>query len=139
MNSGDKMVKKLKYTFDAEELQQMGQQLGQQTEELRATEDQKSETMADFNAIIKHLKATTLALSTKLNQGYEWRDVECVVEYDHAIGRKIIRHPDTGEAIEELPLSQDEMQVNFTNEVPDGEDPDTPVAIPGTVGAENAN
>jgi hypothetical protein len=87
----------LKYDFTAVEVHDLSIQLAQKTKELQAVEEEKKAITSQFAARINEIKATTNKLSNQVADGYEYREVECDVEYHKpAQGRKTLTRRDTG-------------------------------------------
>jgi len=103
----------LKVVFDTDKLQDLSTQLALKTAELRSQEDEKKEVMSDFTATLNRLKAETNSLATKINNGYEYRSVDCDIDYLWDEGNKKIIRQDTQEVVETLAITPEEMQTEF--------------------------
>ncbi len=88
--------------------------------------DEKRKFVTD---IVKGCAAEiALAIKSK-NDGGEDRQMDCPVEINYTTGKRIVKHPDTGEVIEERNLSSDERTPDLFGgeqqgtETEDGEEP----------------
>ena len=72
--------------------------------------DEKRKFVTD---IVKGCAAEiALAIKSK-NDGGEDRQMDCSVEINYTIGKRIVKHPETGEILEERFLTADEKQDNL--------------------------
>ena len=80
----EKLEKMLcKYEFTDSEKQEIGAEMGRFLCELTDVELEKKAIASDFKSRIDALKSSIQNSATKLNNGYEMRQIECRVEYDH--------------------------------------------------------
>lgn len=81
--------------------------------------DEKRKFVTD---IVKGCAAEiALAIKSK-NDGGEDRQMDCPVEINYTTGKRIVKHPDTGEVIEERNLSSDERQQDLFSQEGEGEE-----------------
>ena len=105
-----KVTKHLKYEFSEDEIKDMSYELARETRELRALNESKKEVMADFTGKIKAKEGSIDRTSEHIANGYEYRMVQCEVEYDDPEpGMKSFTRVDTGEVWEE-PMTDLEKQ-----------------------------
>ena len=100
----------LKYDFTHEELEDIQKKLAHATLQLREKEEHKKAVMSQFTSDINSLKADTNLLAEKINSGFEFRDVTCDIEYDFNNNMKTIIRQDTGEIVETVQASSEEIQ-----------------------------
>lgn len=82
---------------------------------------------ASYNANIGEKQKNAHKLSDKFRAGINTDERECPVEYQWETGLRLIKHPDTGETLQEDPISEDERQKlmpGFENQVEDGGEPE---------------
>lgn len=119
-----RVVETVKYVLSAGELRQAGEELARATREAIACETDKKTAAAVYKARAEAAQASCAALSLKITQGYEMRDLECVVYYQQPrAGMKQIVRPDTGEVVREEPMTQTELQSEFVFDPGDGKKP----------------
>jgi hypothetical protein len=98
----------------ADELYRAGQDLAAATREAIASETEKKAAQAGYKARTEEAQARAAALSLKITQGYEMRDLDCVVYFSMPrAGMKQIVRPDTGEVVREEPMTEKELQAGF--------------------------
>lgn len=103
--------KYLKYQFTAEELKEKSSQLARECRRAEETEDDKKRVMSDFKAKIDALQASISLLSGHINNGYEYRDIECTVELNVPVaGKKTITRTDNDEQVAVENMDSEEMQ-----------------------------
>jgi hypothetical protein len=119
-----RVVETCKYILSGAELRQAGEDLARATREAIACETDKKAAAAAYKARAEEAQSRCAALSLKITQGYEMRDLECVVYYQQPrAGLKQIVRPDTGEVLREEPMTQQEMQSEFVFDPGDGKKP----------------
>ena len=107
-------VENCKCNLTAAEIRQAGEDLARATRDAIACETEKKEVVAAYKARAEHAQGRCASLSLKITQGYEMRDIECVVYYGTPRqGFKQVIRPDTGETIREEPMTPAEMQSVF--------------------------
>ena len=88
-----------------------GKELAESTNTLTQLEEDKAQIVADFKARTTAAEAKISILSNKIRSGYEFRQVECRVEFDKPEpGLKITTRMDTFEIIRTENMSDDEKQ-----------------------------
>jgi hypothetical protein len=107
-------IENCKCMLTAAELRQAGEDLARATREAIECENDKKTAAAAYKARGEHAQSRCAALSLKITQGYEMRDIECVVYYGTPRhGFKQVIRPDTGETVREEPMTPAEMQSVF--------------------------
>ena len=71
----------LKVEFTAVETHELATQLATKTRELSALEEEKASVTKQYGAKVAEAKAATNKLANLVNDGYEYREVECEVLY----------------------------------------------------------
>lgn len=101
----------LKVIFGEDELKEFSGQLARATEELCAAEEEKKAITAQFKERTESAKMTALALSRKINSGYDMRYVDCELKMDDPrVGEVTIIRLDTGEIVRTRPMTDEECQ-----------------------------
>lgn len=96
-----------------EERASFGRMAAHEVKEHNAIETEKKQVVADFGARLKESRKQIDTLSEKVDTGIEWRGVECRVQIDRYLGRVKITRTDTGEVIEDRPMTHDEGQTRM--------------------------
>lgn len=102
--------KSLKYTFTQAEILELGSDLAREYAARTEAEANKKEVDAQLKAEIESHAAKAESLSRKLNNGYEYRDVECNEIFDYVQKTLSLERLDTGEIIYIRQLSVEELQ-----------------------------
>ncbi|GEM_PF-5743378 len=109
-----KTVKRyLKHTFTEPEMLSFRDTLASTICELSQLEDEKKTVTSQYAAKINEKKATSNMAAQNIRNGYEFRDIECDIFYDLKRRMKTIVRKDTGEFIEELPMTAEELQCSL--------------------------
>lgn len=95
----------------APELLQLGKLLADERYKLAETEKQKADAMKAFKDRIEGHEVETVRLARLVHNGYEYRDVECAIEYNSPnIHEKTFARMDTGEVVRIVAMTPDECQ-----------------------------
>ncbi|MGN6491199.1 MAG: hypothetical protein ACTHLE_04325 [Agriterribacter sp.] len=90
-------LKSLRYDFTAVETHEMAMRLSKCTLEIDREKELKKATAKQHDAIIKPLEIERTDLSNKIQDGWEYRDVECEVFFNTPTeGIKTYKRKDTG-------------------------------------------
>ena len=109
-----RIVEELKYEFTAIELRELGDNLAQEYREAIRIENNQKRVMAEFTAAKKATAERCADLSLKIQNRYEYREFECIVQFClPAPGRKTISRADTGKFVREDQMTPEEMQAAF--------------------------
>jgi hypothetical protein len=109
-----KITREVRWNFTRQEIRQLGVQMAREAQAVYDARAQKVATVAEFMAQIKSREKCVADLATKINNGYEMREVPCDVVYDHPqAGWKTIVRADNGERVEDGPMTDAEMQREF--------------------------
>lgn len=106
----------LKYEFSEDELKEFAKKLAYETRELMENEETKKSVMSDFKSKIESSKEKISKLSNLINNGYEYRNIDCEVQLNSPEdGQKTIIRKDTGEVVKSLSMTEEEKQekLNF--------------------------
>jgi hypothetical protein len=107
-------IESVRYPFTGSEMRQLGSDLAHAVREAIKIEADKSVAMANFNSLKKEQEAKCAELSLKYENGYEMRDMECLVYFSQPRpGYKEIVRTDNGESVREEPMTAEEMQAGF--------------------------
>jgi hypothetical protein len=109
-----RVFESVKYNFSDAELQELGAQLAREAQGVFDLEEQKKSEAAAKSAQLKEANGRVAGLTTKINNGYELREVECLVLLETPRpGLKQIVRIDTNEVLRVEPMTKAEMQSNF--------------------------
>ena len=107
----------LKVYFTEEEIKEFSKKLAYQSKQLEELEDAKKSVVADFNSQIQSAKAEISKLANFINNGYEYKPVECKIIFNEPqVGIKTIIRTDTNEKVRTEPMTEDEMQGDLFEE-----------------------
>jgi hypothetical protein len=109
-----RLYEAIKYTFQKDEVRQLGESLARENQTVYDLRDQKKNLTAGITAQIKAAEKRASDLTTKVNNGYEMREVECLVLMETPRpGMKRIVRVDTNETVREIAMTAAEMQGSF--------------------------
>lgn len=94
---------------DAEKLQ-YSKTLAASIAQKRGAEDNMKSHQTQLKAEIAGQEATINLLSEKINSGHEYREVDCVFDYNWKAKIKTLVRLDTGETVREAPIDASELQ-----------------------------
>lgn len=104
----------VRYPFDASDMRRLGAELAHATREAIRIESDKAVAMSGFKAQKQETEARCAELALKIENGYEMRDMECLVYFSTPRpGYKQIVRMDNNEVVREEPMTADEMQAAF--------------------------
>lgn len=109
----DTFIDKLDCTLSDEELAERKDRLATEYQALTEVQDEKADVMADYSKKIKGHQKVLAALIDAISTGKEKREVECLERRDDRLGVMQIIRGDTGEMVEERPLTLEERQVGM--------------------------
>ena len=114
MSPTKRITERLKYTLSDGELRHLGDDLARAIRENIRVENDKKTAMAHYAMLQKESIANLADLSLKITNGYEWREIDCVVQLSTPrSGLKRIIRSDTNEVVREEPMTPAEMQAAF--------------------------
>ncbi len=102
-----------KYVFSEEEKAEIASNLTTKITEKNHIEDEKKSAMSSFKAQLDSMDAIINKLSVDYQNGYEFKLIECRVEYDYTKKIKSYWRKDNGELIVQRPLTPDELQTDM--------------------------
>lgn len=105
-----KITKILPVKLTQDEMVNMSKDLARENQDLGQVEDKKKDVVADFAAQTKKHEANISRLSRMVSTETEYRDVDCVWDFDYKKGNKVLIRTDTKEKIDEREITQDDRQ-----------------------------
>lgn len=116
----------LRHDYTDQEMKDLSKHLNAALKEKKSLESTKKSVMSDYKARIDYKTAELDSISLQCSQGWEDRDTECTVYFNTPkTGMKRVVRDDSGEIVEELAMTKQEMQ-----EVLPFPDPDAPKEEP---------
>lgn len=101
----------LKYEFTHEEIHAKGIELARISSEAQSIENERKAVAAEFKAKIDTKDAEIGVLGNHINNGYEYRYIQCTVILNQPnSGKKTIVRNDTNETVRVEDMTPDEMQ-----------------------------
>jgi hypothetical protein len=113
MEENEKTTEYVKYHFSETEKKEIATEMAQKVTDLNGAEDEKKAIASDFKSRIDGLQANINAAATKLNNGYEMRNVDCTVIPDYERGVWLSVRDDNGQTARERKMSPDDKQRTF--------------------------
>ena len=107
----------LRCDLTSKEIESYGREIARELSKLAAVEEKKKEIVAQLKAEAEAHKNQALALTRLINNGYEYRDIECTETKNYAQGLYTVVRDDTGEEVANRPLTANERQVEITSDV----------------------
>lgn len=106
-----KITEYLQYSFSDPELLDMAREQSRTIQEKGTLERKKSELAKTLAGEIEGKQATIDRISEGIRNGYEWRNIECVIRYDSPrSGMAEIIRTDTGEVAKTRRMTSEELQ-----------------------------
>ena len=117
-------IKKLiKVDFTQDELLELGIKLTDLIRLVKTCESQKPAAAADFTSRIKQTNLLIDEAMQKIDDGFEMRYEDCLVEHDHNLNmvRYVFEHNGQRIIIEQRKMTGDEKQIGIDFEKPDSD------------------
>lgn len=111
----EKLTKEyLCYKFTEAEMMAFGKSLARASQEFESMEERKKQITKDLASQLETKRGEILLYSRFMNNGHEWRDIECRVIFDSPeTGYKTIWRTDTGEMVSTARMTPEERQLKF--------------------------
>jgi hypothetical protein len=114
------VFKNLRYLFSDDEKLVLSMELAKINQEIERIDESKKVAMADFRNQLVAAGEKCSELAGKVTNGFEYRDIECQVEYHKPKrNQKTFTRLDTGEILIDL-MTQEDLNL-FTQPEPDGD------------------
>ena len=107
------LTRNLKCMLTQDETRTYGIELARENAAKDEAEERKKEVDAQLKAEIESHSTRALSIARKINNGYEYRDVECTLDCNYTKNSATIRRTDTGEVIETRAMTQEERQMGL--------------------------
>ena len=115
------IVRRMPVKLITEEKAAIGGELATAQQSLNEIDEEKKDLMAQMKARMTQAKARITELSNQLASGRKFEHVECTEEKNYATMKFSVTRDDTGEVLEERPLTSDERQLGlFEDDDDDG-------------------
>lgn len=108
-----KLTRNLKCILTEDETRLYGMDLARSNASKDESEERKKEVDAQLKAEIESHSTRALNLARKINNGYEYRDVECVTDLNFTKNSATVTRLDTGEVVEKRAMTDDERQTGL--------------------------
>ena len=106
-----KARKNLRYEFTSEEMLQLGKEQAREQAEAEEIDERLAHTKKQMQADIDAHVARQKSINIKINNGYEYRDIDVEISRDFNHGTVTITRLTTKEIVEESPMRDDERQL----------------------------
>ena len=101
----------VKHVFDEEERRDIAVEMARKVSELNQAEDDKKAVMSDLKSKIDGLQAQVNGAASKLNSGFEYRQLKCEIDRDYS-QRKILYWYEE-KVVKEKPMTVDDLQMKI--------------------------
>lgn len=102
-----------KYSFSEEEKRDIAETLAQKTQELSEVDQERKSVMSSYKERIDRITSEQSQSARLYKDGYEMRDIECIVERDIVVGEVRYIRTDTGEVAHRKKMTMAERQMNI--------------------------
>jgi hypothetical protein len=109
-------TRNLKCVLTEEELKKISEQMANAVLERDEALDGLKSVQAQFKARITGAEAQISLCASKIQNGYEYRNVECAIERDYLLGEIRYFRKDTGEKADSRSMTADERQQDLFKE-----------------------
>ncbi len=99
-----------KYEFTAHELRDIAEKLAIKTQELEQVEDEKKAVMSSYKERIERIQSDMKKAASLYKDGYEMRDIECVVDRNFETGEVRFIRTDNGIVVHTEKMTMAERQ-----------------------------
>jgi len=106
----------LKCQLTEKEKTELSAKIAKAISDRASAEAKLKEVSASIKAQIAQLDAEISEKALQINNGYEYRNVECRMDKDYRLGTVTITRLDTGEVIRERPMTAEERQMELPGE-----------------------
>jgi hypothetical protein len=113
----EKTTQYLKYQFSKEEKADLADSLARGIGELEQKTLQKKDVVKAIDADIAKLESTVSLSATKVKDGYEYRNIDCIITSDYDTKTKTITRIDTEEVVRTTTMTAEELQQPLPMEV----------------------
>ena len=110
----EKCYRQCKHEFTREELDEIANALTAALIERQEVEGQLETSRTQLKAKITAIQAQVDMLSSKHHAKYEMRSTECKIVQDYEASKITVTRVDTGEVIEERPITEKELQMSLS-------------------------
>lgn len=107
----------LKYFFNEEDQLLLGRELAKEGGLLIDSKERKKDVDDQLKSEITGHEMKVQSICRKVNNGYEYRDIDCEEKHNFAQGVVTITRLDTGEMVKERAMTEDERQKDLDLEV----------------------
>ncbi len=110
----DEIVKEyLKCQLTEKEKTELSAKIAKAISDRASAEAKLKEVSASIKAQIAQIDAEISEKALQINNGYEYRNVDCRMDKDYRLGSVTITRLDTGEVIRERPMTSEERQMQL--------------------------
>jgi len=106
----------LKCQLTEKEKTELSAKIAKAISDRASAEAKLKEVSASIKAQIAQLDAEISEKALQINNGYEYRNVECRMDKDYRLGSVTITRLDTGEVIRERPMTAEERQLELPSQ-----------------------
>lgn len=101
----------LKYVFTEQEIHEQGLELARVNQQVETLREEKKAVVSNYKAKIDRAETDMNVLSSNINNGYEYRNIECQVHLNTPnTGLKTVLRTDTGEIVRKEAMTPEELQ-----------------------------
>jgi len=126
----DKIHRRCRVELQDKEKIELGRLMADSQERVAESEANAKSAAAQYKGEIELAKADFGRACSLVRAGYEERQVECERVFDYVKGEARVTRLDTGEVIEQRPLTEDEKQSEMNLDLSGSAKPQTPASEP---------
>lgn len=108
-----KVSKHLSCLLSDQEIRTMGQELARANAQKDEAEERKKAVDAQLKSEIESHATRSASLARTINNGYQYKDVECVMRFDYVTNTVTTVRTDTGAVIDTRAMTTEERQVEL--------------------------
>ncbi len=113
MKKAEQKLMMLECELTQGEINDRARQVSALVEDYRKVEEKKKDAVKEWTEEMKDIRAAMNRLSIEANRGTEFRLVDVTHRPSFETRKMVTIRMDTGEIVEERPLTQDELQLTF--------------------------
>jgi hypothetical protein len=107
------ITKSLKCLFSQEELDDLAHDMSVKLSEIYEIELEKKNVTSQLKAKMDNAESDLRLVKMNFDNGFEYRDIDCEVRMDFIAGMVVTTRIDTGEVIDNVPMTAAERQLEL--------------------------
>jgi hypothetical protein len=112
-----KEKRSVKFDLTHDELFKAGQDLARLNSDILNKENDKKTAVAQFDSELKRMKGEIEAIARTVQNGYEYRTIDCILYYDDKNDKVFVVNPNTGEVYATRDAMESDRQYDIFDEI----------------------